>query len=94
MEGSSHGLSLQPSDSLVIQKVRTGGQEDRRTGGQEVRRTGGQEDRRTGGQALRSLMQELQLAESSPEVGSSRNITGGLFTYQGKVTKFLRYFSF
>ena len=29
---------------------------------------------------LRSVMQELQLAESRPDVGSSKNITGGLFT--------------
>ena len=30
---------------------------------------------------FRSVMQELQEAESSPEVGSSKNITGGLLTY-------------
>ena len=29
---------------------------------------------------LSSVMQELQLAESRPDVGSSKNITGGLFT--------------
>ena len=30
---------------------------------------------------LSRVMQELQLAESRPEVGSSKNITGGLFTW-------------
>ena len=29
---------------------------------------------------LSSVIQELQLAESRPDVGSSKNITGGLFT--------------
>ena len=30
---------------------------------------------------LRRVIQELQLAESRPDVGSSKNITGGLFTW-------------